>query len=710
MALDLESIGRKIGPITRDYQWKDVVLYALGVGAGFDDLEYCYENKLKVLPSFSIGAVFDFLAQVAVTANADLSSVLHGEQDIIFHNPIPADGTLTTEGAITHLYDKGADKGALVVAEADTFHSNGRRLFTNVFTLFCRRDGGFGGPNSPREPVEFPDRAPDFEEEALPSANQPLLYRLSGDIFGLHVDPEFAQASGFSKPILHGLCTHGYACRAVIKHLFPGQPERIRRFRTRFSRPIYPGIAVKTQIWAIDEGTALFRTINAETGEAVIDRGIVEWLSPQEAQARRQRPAVRFDGRVAIVTGAGAGLGRIYALELAKRGAKVVVNDLGGTRDGAGGSQGPADDVVEEIRALGGEAVASYDSVATAEGGEAIVNKAVQAFGRVDILINNAGILRDKTLAKMEAHEWAAVLAVHLDGAYYVTRPAFLKMRENGYGRIVVTTSGSGLFGNFGQSNYGAAKMGLVGFMQALKLEGDRSNIKINAVAPLAATRLTEDVLPPEMFKEVRPDLVAPLVLFLCSENCRVSGATYNAGMGHFSRVAVVTGPGVTLGGDGEPPRPEDVAREFEAIASLEGAEEYESATAALAGLLKPSSPASAQGVEPVEALTVEAVFSRIDKAFLPEKAHGIEVVFQFTIDDPGGGEWHVTVKDQKCEAGPGVHGSPNTTIHMSAADFLELIQGKLNALQAYTSGKLKIKGDLMKSQLIEKLFKFGAI
>jgi NAD(P)-dependent dehydrogenase (short-subunit alcohol dehydrogenase family)/acyl dehydratase/putative sterol carrier protein len=710
MALDLGSIGAKIGPITRDYQWKDVVLYALGVGAGFDDLEYCYENKLKVLPSFSIGAVFDFLAQVAATANVNLAGVLHGEQDIIFHSPIPPDGTLTTEGAITNLYDKGADKGALVVAEADTFHSNGRRLFTNVFTLFCRKDGGFGGPNSPQEPVEFPDRAPDFEEEALPSADQPLLYRLSGDIFALHVDPDFAQASGFSKPILHGLCTHGFACRAVIKHLFPGEPERMKRFRARFSRTIYPGIPIRTQIWKIDEGTALFRTINTESGETVIDRGIVEWASAEEAETGRQGPAIRFDGRVAIVTGAGAGLGRIYALELGKRGAKVVVNDLGGARDGAGGSQGPADEVVQEIKAMGGEAVASYDSVATEEGGEAIVAKAIEAFGRVDILINNAGILRDKTLVKMEAHEWAAVMAVHLDAAYYVTRPAFLKMRENGYGRIIVTTSGSGLFGNFGQSNYGAAKMGLIGFMNTLKLEGDRNNIKINAVAPLAATRLTEDVMPPDLFKEVRPELVAPLVLFLCSENCRVSGNTYNAGMGHFSRVAVVTGPGVTLGENGQPPSAEDVARAFKGIVSLEGAEEYESATAALAGLLKPASAAEVQSGEPAPTMTVDAIFSRIDKAFQPQKAQGIDVVFQFCIDQPGGGEWHVTVKDQKCEAKPGQHASPNTTITMSAADFLGLVQGKLNALQAYTSGKLKIKGDLMKSQLIEKLFKFGAI
>ena len=198
--------------------------------------------------------------------------------------------------------------------------------------------------------------------------------------------------------------------------------------------------------------------VNASTGEVIIENGIFEYGDPKGQIPKEQ---FRFDDRVAIVTGAGAGLGRVYALELAKRGAKVVVNDLGGPRDGVGdGSTRAADQVVEEIKALGGQAVASYDSVSTPEGGQAIVQKAIEAFGRLDILINNAGILRDKTLAKMEPESWQAVLDVHLNGAYHVTRPAFLKMRENGYGRIIMTTSAAGLFGNFGQANYSAAKLG----------------------------------------------------------------------------------------------------------------------------------------------------------------------------------------------------------------------------------------------------------
>ncbi|MFH1436613.1 MAG: MaoC family dehydratase N-terminal domain-containing protein, partial [Pseudomonadota bacterium] len=181
MALNLKTIGETIEPTTKKYDWKDVVLYALGVGAGFDELEYCYEERLKVIPSYAVATIFDFLANVAIKSEANLAGILHGEQDIIFHGPIPVAGTMTTEGRITHIYDKGADKGALVIAEADTVHSNGRKVFTNIFTLFCRKDGGFGGENAPKEEVEFPDREPDFEEAARPASDQPLIYRLSGD-------------------------------------------------------------------------------------------------------------------------------------------------------------------------------------------------------------------------------------------------------------------------------------------------------------------------------------------------------------------------------------------------------------------------------------------------------------------------------------------------------------------------------------------------
>jgi acyl dehydratase len=258
VALNLDAIGKKIGPVSRDYEWKDVVLYALGVGAGFDELAYVYENQLQVIPSFAILSIYDFFTDFVSLSGVNLAGILHGEHELILHNPIPASGgRLTSEGQITAIYDKGEGRGALVIAQVDTYHADGYKLYTNIATLFSRLDGGFGGDPGPTETFEFPPRAPDFEELAHPSPDQPLLYRLSGDTFPLHVDPDFAQASGFDQPIMHGLCTHGYACRAVIKHLFRGEPERLVRFRTRFSQALYPGVPINTQVWRVTEGQAV---------------------------------------------------------------------------------------------------------------------------------------------------------------------------------------------------------------------------------------------------------------------------------------------------------------------------------------------------------------------------------------------------------------------------------------------------------------------
>ena len=430
--------------------------------------------------------------------------------------------------------------------------------------------------------------------------------------------------------------------------------------------------------------------------------------TPGTAPEKTGEESIRFDDRVAIVTGAGAGLGRVYALELAKRGAKVVVNDLGGARDGLGEtSTSAADAVVEEIKALGGEAVPCYDSVATVEGGEAIVKAAVEAFGRVDILINNAGILRDRSFAKMSPEDWEGVLSVHLSGAYHVSRPAFVKMREGGFGRIVMTTSAAGLFGNFGQANYSAAKMGLVGLMNTLKIEGEKYNIKVNTVSPIALTRLTEDIIPPDLHDKVKPEFVAPIVLFLCSEQCPANGGIYNAGMGYYSRSALGSGPGSVVG-DGETiPSPEAVADRLKEIKSMDDPQEYYNATVALNPMLEAFSPKEAAPQEAGDALSVAAVFDGMTGAFQPDRAAGVDVIFQYRISGPGGGDWHVTVKEGTCEVGEGVHDSPTTTVLMSDEDFLGLMQGKVNAMQAFTSGKLKIEGDLMKSQLIEKLFKY---
>ncbi|MGO9027972.1 MAG: SDR family NAD(P)-dependent oxidoreductase [Acidimicrobiales bacterium] len=253
---------------------------------------------------------------------------------------------------------------------------------------------------------------------------------------------------------------------------------------------------------------------------------------------------IGYDGKVAIVTGSGGGLGREHALELARRGARVVVNDLGGSVHGDGGGEGPAHDTAKEIEGLGGEAVADTNSVATVEGGAAIVKTALDAFGTVDILVNNAGILRDKAFHNMTPDLIDPVIDVHLRGAFNVTQPAFVHMREQGYGRIVNTSSNSGVLGNFGQANYGAAKMGLVGLTRVLAVEGRRANIKVNAIAPVAYTRMTEELLGPDLGQKLEPRLVTPLVCWLASEDVDVSGEVYSAAGGVVARFFIGLTPG----------------------------------------------------------------------------------------------------------------------------------------------------------------------
>jgi NAD(P)-dependent dehydrogenase (short-subunit alcohol dehydrogenase family) len=274
-----------------------------------------------------------------------------------------------------------------------------------------------------------------------------------------------------------------------------------------------------------------------------------------------------YDGKVAIITGAGGGLGRSHALELAKRGALIVVNDLGGSVDGQGGSHTAAQQVVDEITAAGGEAVANYDSVATPEGGAAIVKTALDAWSKVDIVINNAGILRDAAFKNMDAEKLEAVLDVHVKGAFYVTQAAWASMRENNYGRIVNTSSAAGIFGNFGQTNYGAAKAGLVGFTRVLAVEGAKNNIKANAIAPVAKSRMTEDLLGP-LVDKLGPEFITPVVAWLAHEDCPVSGEVYSCGGGHVARVFT----GVTQGWtDTESLSVEDIRDHFDEIRDEDG-------------------------------------------------------------------------------------------------------------------------------------------
>ena len=282
--------------------------------------------------------------------------------------------------------------------------------------------------------------------------------------------------------------------------------------------------------------------------------------------------SIRFDGKVAIVTGAGGGLGRSHALELARRGAKVVVNDLGGDRTGMGGSSEAAEKVVAEIKEAGGEAIANGSSVTDDEGVANMVKQTMDAFGRIDILVNNAGILRDKSFTKMEIADFQLVVDVHLMGTVKPTKAVWPIMKEQGYGRIMVTTSTSGLYGNFGQTNYGAAKLGVVGFINTLKLEGQKDNIRCNALAPVAFTRMTSDLFPPEAEQMFTPESVSPGVMVLVSEDAP-TGTILLAGAGVFSAAQIMESEGVFLGREGL--TAEKVLENWDKITDMKGAVPY---------------------------------------------------------------------------------------------------------------------------------------
>ncbi|ELT96452.1 hypothetical protein CAPTEDRAFT_152017 [Capitella teleta] len=272
---------------------------------------------------------------------------------------------------------------------------------------------------------------------------------------------------------------------------------------------------------------------------------------------------LRFDGKVALVTGAGGGLGREYALALGARGAKVVVNDLGGDIKGGGASSRPADLVVEEIRSKGGVAVANYDSV---EDGEKLVQTALDNFGQIDIVINNAGILRDRSFARISDMDWDIIHRVHLRGSFMVSRAAWPHMRKNKFGRIIMTTSAAGIYGNFGQANYSAAKLGMLGLSNTLAIEGAKNNVHCNTIAPIAGSRLTETVMPPDMIEALKPEYVMPLVLWLCHEDCEDSGKLYECGAGWMAALQWQRTKGVVVRKPGQPMTPEAVRDNWSAI------------------------------------------------------------------------------------------------------------------------------------------------
>jgi NAD(P)-dependent dehydrogenase (short-subunit alcohol dehydrogenase family) len=299
---------------------------------------------------------------------------------------------------------------------------------------------------------------------------------------------------------------------------------------------------------------------------------------------------IRFDGQVAIVTGAGNGLGKSHAMELAKRGAKVVVNDFGGARDGTGGSLSPAEEVVKEIEAAGGEAMANGANVASLEDCQKMIADAVAKWGRVDILINNAGILRDKSFGKMEISDWNSVVAVHLGGSANCSLAVWNQMKEQGYGRILMTTSTSGVYGNFGQANYGAAKMGVVGLMNTLCIEGAKNDIRINCVSPTAATRMTEDIMTEEMLAALDPKFVTPAAVYLVSKDAPNRTVMF-AGAGTYSKMEVRESKGLYIP---EEDRDADtIAAEFDKIADMSDPSVYLSGTEHVSKILTNAQKAS---------------------------------------------------------------------------------------------------------------------
>ncbi|HEY3357767.1 MAG TPA: SDR family NAD(P)-dependent oxidoreductase [Polyangia bacterium] len=394
------------------------------------------------------------------------------------------------------------------------------------------------------------------------------------------------------------------------------------------------------------------------------------------------------DGKVVIITGAGGGLGRAYALALAREGAKVVVNDVGGSRDGQGGGNAMADQVVAEIRAAGGAAVASYDSVSTMAGAEGIVKTATTTFGHLDALVNNAGILRDKTLLKMTEEMWDAVIAVHLKGTFACTLAAANAMKGSGGGSIINTSSYAGLRGNYGQSNYAAAKAGIYGFTLVTAMELGKAGIRVNALAPMAKTRMTEDIsmVPAAM----TPDRVAPLVTFLVSDLSKdVNGHIFGVHGGQLFEYRMQMTDGATQ----DAWTPAAIARRLPEISGAATA--APAAAPAPAPAAQAAAPAAAVPTTPAE--KIAASFKYMPAGFVPEKAGGWNAVMHWEI--AGAGDFTITVADGQCTSAPGKAGTPTCVVKTDAPTFVGIGEGTVDGQQAYMQGKISATnvGDLMK-------------
>ncbi|GMR61004.1 hypothetical protein PMAYCL1PPCAC_31199, partial [Pristionchus mayeri] len=424
--------------------------------------------------------------------------------------------------------------------------------------------------------------------------------------------------------------------------------------------------------------------------------------------------ALRYDNRVAIVTGAGGGLGRTYALELAKRGCKVVVNDLGGDRHGSAGSTSMADKVVGEIKAAGGQAVANYNSV---EDGDKIVKTAIDTWGRIDIVINNAGILRDTSFVNMKEVDWDLIFKVHVKGAYSVTKAAWPYMRDQKYGRVVVTSSNAAIYGNFGQVNYSAAKHALIGFSNSLAIEGAKYNILSNVIIPTAGSRLTQTVMPDFMVDALKPEYVMPLTLYVCHESFKESGKIYEAGAQWYGTMQYYRGAGKVL----QNATVETIHDNWKHVSCMEKPKHVATIAEQSAMLMEmlgdleaqkssggsSSGSSSSSGGFPSN-IQSSALFQEIADGLKqdPAPAKKVNNTFTYIITDNGGKELGKFTLDLK-SATPSVYvgecknGNAGVTVTVADQVFMDLASGKENPQKAFMAGKIKAKGNIM---LLQKL------
>lgn len=406
---------------------------------------------------------------------------------------------------------------------------------------------------------------------------------------------------------------------------------------------------------------------------------------------------IRFDDKVVVVTGAGNGLGKAYAKFFAARGAKVVVNDVGGNVHGEGGNNSVADVVVDEIKKAGGEAVANYDSV---EHGEKVIQTALDTYGRIDVLINNAGILRDVSFAKMTGDDWDRVFAVHVKGTFSCTKAAWNVFREQQYGRIINTSSGAGIYGAFGQCNYSSAKLAIHGFTQALAKEGESRNICVNTIAPIAGTRMTETVLAKELIDALKPDYVVPLVAYLAHESSSETGGLFEVGAGYIAKLRWERTKGKAY--EWSKLTPEAVAEDWEEITDFTNFDNPATLNDTLCEMMNNVEKNQTSGEELKSREIFTMMTEYLNRGEGKDLSDKVGAIFQFDVRAKKGGpivgSWEIDLKSNPPSCKEGKAAAPDATFTMVDEDFEKVCMGTLNPQMAFMQGKMKIKGNLGKA------------